>query len=84
MSLIHRKNITNVTIMATDTADLLIVPSTKSGKFLQALSSDWFSVCLSVSDEVSGDLSGRLYHLEVMLKQLNNDLEKVSTRSTRT
>ncbi|KAJ8280766.1 hypothetical protein GJAV_G00058740 [Gymnothorax javanicus] len=28
------------------------------------------------SDEVSGDLSGRLYHLEVMLKQLNSDLEK--------
>ncbi|XP_030620570.1 signal-induced proliferation-associated 1-like protein 3 [Chanos chanos] len=28
------------------------------------------------SDEVSNDLSGRLYHLEVMLKQLNNDLEK--------
>ncbi|KAB5575103.1 hypothetical protein PHYPO_G00216970 [Pangasianodon hypophthalmus] len=28
------------------------------------------------SDEVPGDLSGRLYHLEVMLKQLNNDLEK--------
>lgn len=29
------------------------------------------------SDEVPNDLSGRLYHLEVMLKQLNNDLEKV-------
>ncbi|XP_076138700.1 signal-induced proliferation-associated 1-like protein 3 isoform X1 [Alosa pseudoharengus] len=28
------------------------------------------------SDEVQGDLSGRLYQLEVMLKQLNNDLEK--------
>ncbi|XP_039865191.1 signal-induced proliferation-associated 1-like protein 3 [Simochromis diagramma] len=28
------------------------------------------------SDEVPNDLSGRLYHLEVMLKQLNNDLEK--------
>ncbi|KAK3570896.1 hypothetical protein QTP86_029362, partial [Hemibagrus guttatus] len=28
------------------------------------------------SDEAPGDLSGRLYHLEVMLKQLNNDLEK--------
>ncbi|KAI5098406.1 signal-induced proliferation-associated 1-like protein 3 isoform X1 [Silurus meridionalis] len=28
------------------------------------------------SDEVPGNLSGRLYHLEVMLKQLNNDLEK--------
>ncbi|XP_053356175.1 signal-induced proliferation-associated 1-like protein 3 isoform X3 [Clarias gariepinus] len=28
------------------------------------------------SEEVSGALSGRLYHLEVMLKQLNNDLEK--------
>ncbi|XP_017563533.1 signal-induced proliferation-associated 1-like protein 3 isoform X2 [Pygocentrus nattereri] len=28
------------------------------------------------SDELPGDLSGRLYHLEVMLKQLNNDLEK--------
>ncbi|XP_026154935.1 signal-induced proliferation-associated 1-like protein 3 [Mastacembelus armatus] len=27
-------------------------------------------------DEVPSDLSGRLYHLEVMLKQLNNDLEK--------
>lgn len=27
-------------------------------------------------DEVPNDLSGRLYHLEVMLKQLNNDLEK--------
>lgn len=30
------------------------------------------------SDEIPSDLSGRLYHLEVMLKQLNNDLEKVS------
>ena len=29
------------------------------------------------SDEVPNDLSGRLYHLEVMLKQLNNDLERV-------
>uniref|UniRef100_A0A3Q0S7L6 Signal induced proliferation associated 1 like 3 n=1 Tax=Amphilophus citrinellus TaxID=61819 RepID=A0A3Q0S7L6_AMPCI len=28
------------------------------------------------SDEVPNDLSGRLYHLEVMLKQLNTDLEK--------
>nr|XP_023669503.1 signal-induced proliferation-associated 1-like protein 3 [Paramormyrops kingsleyae] len=28
------------------------------------------------SDEIPSDLSGRLYHLEVMLKQLNNDLEK--------
>ncbi|XP_018604294.1 signal-induced proliferation-associated 1-like protein 3 isoform X1 [Scleropages formosus] len=28
------------------------------------------------SDEVASDLSGRLYHLEVMLKQLNSDLEK--------
>ncbi|XP_064158297.1 signal-induced proliferation-associated 1-like protein 3 isoform X2 [Anguilla rostrata] len=28
------------------------------------------------SDEAPNDLSGRLYHLEVMLKQLNNDLEK--------
>uniref|UniRef100_A0A671N977 Signal-induced proliferation-associated 1-like protein 3 n=1 Tax=Sinocyclocheilus anshuiensis TaxID=1608454 RepID=A0A671N977_9TELE len=28
------------------------------------------------SEEVPNDLSGRLYHLEVMLKQLNNDLEK--------
>ncbi|KAJ8368987.1 hypothetical protein SKAU_G00090150 [Synaphobranchus kaupii] len=28
------------------------------------------------SDEVPNDLSGRLNHLEVMLKQLNNDLEK--------
>nr|XP_033486992.1 signal-induced proliferation-associated 1-like protein 3 isoform X2 [Epinephelus lanceolatus] len=28
------------------------------------------------SDEVPNDLSGRLYHLEVMLKQLNNDLER--------
>ncbi|KAG7470857.1 hypothetical protein MATL_G00118270 [Megalops atlanticus] len=28
------------------------------------------------SDEIPNDLSGRLYHLEVMLKQLNNDLEK--------
>ncbi|XP_035381227.1 signal-induced proliferation-associated 1-like protein 3 [Electrophorus electricus] len=28
------------------------------------------------TDELPGDLSGRLYHLEVMLKQLNNDLEK--------
>uniref|UniRef100_A0A3B3C343 Signal-induced proliferation-associated 1 like 3 n=1 Tax=Oryzias melastigma TaxID=30732 RepID=A0A3B3C343_ORYME len=28
------------------------------------------------SDEVSNDLSGRLNQLEVMLKQLNNDLEK--------
>ncbi|XP_069004258.1 signal-induced proliferation-associated 1-like protein 3 [Embiotoca jacksoni] len=27
-------------------------------------------------DEVPNDLSGRLYHLEVMLKQLNNDLER--------
>ncbi|XP_056139210.1 signal-induced proliferation-associated 1-like protein 3 [Lampris incognitus] len=27
-------------------------------------------------DEVPNDLSGRLYHLEVMLKQLNTDLEK--------
>ncbi|KAG5837223.1 hypothetical protein ANANG_G00237040 [Anguilla anguilla] len=27
-------------------------------------------------DEAPNDLSGRLYHLEVMLKQLNNDLEK--------
>ncbi|XP_034025106.1 signal-induced proliferation-associated 1-like protein 3 [Thalassophryne amazonica] len=27
-------------------------------------------------DEVPNDLSGRLYHLEVMLKQLNSDLEK--------
>lgn len=27
-------------------------------------------------DEVPNDLSGRLHHLEVMLKQLNNDLEK--------
>lgn len=49
---------------------------------LYALSSDWFSVCPFVSDEVPGDLSGRLYHLEVMLKQLNTDLEKVSPRST--
>uniref|UniRef100_A0A673B8D5 Signal-induced proliferation-associated 1 like 3 n=1 Tax=Sphaeramia orbicularis TaxID=375764 RepID=A0A673B8D5_9TELE len=32
-------------------------------------------VCVP-SDEVPNDLSGRLYHLEVMLKQLNNDLEK--------
>lgn len=31
------------------------------------------------SDEVPNDLSGRLYHLEVMLKQLNNDLERVRT-----
>ncbi|KAK7160088.1 hypothetical protein R3I93_007902 [Phoxinus phoxinus] len=28
------------------------------------------------SEEVPNDLSGRLYHLEVMLKQLNTDLEK--------
>ncbi|KTF99215.1 hypothetical protein cypCar_00032763 [Cyprinus carpio] len=28
------------------------------------------------SEEVPNDLSGRLYHLEVMLKQLNSDLEK--------
>ncbi|MFT7803471.1 signal-induced proliferation-associated 1-like protein 3-like [Arapaima gigas] len=28
------------------------------------------------SDEIASDLSGRLYHLEVMLKQLNSDLEK--------
>ncbi|KAI1903833.1 hypothetical protein AGOR_G00031290 [Albula goreensis] len=28
------------------------------------------------SDEVAGDLPGRLHHLEVMLKQLNKDLEK--------
>ncbi|XP_053729493.1 signal-induced proliferation-associated 1-like protein 3 isoform X1 [Synchiropus splendidus] len=28
------------------------------------------------SDEVPNDLSGRLYHLEVMLKQLNTDLER--------
>lgn len=28
------------------------------------------------SDEVPNDLSGRLYHLEVMLQQLNNDLER--------
>ncbi|XP_066560128.1 signal-induced proliferation-associated 1-like protein 3 isoform X2 [Amia ocellicauda] len=28
------------------------------------------------SEEISSDLSGRIYHLEVMLKQLNNDLEK--------
>ncbi|XP_005173729.1 signal-induced proliferation-associated 1-like protein 3 isoform X1 [Danio rerio] len=28
------------------------------------------------SEEVPNDLSGRLYHLEFMLKQLNNDLEK--------
>ncbi|XP_068173052.1 signal-induced proliferation-associated 1-like protein 3 isoform X2 [Antennarius striatus] len=28
------------------------------------------------SDEVPNDLSGRLHHLEVMLKQLNNDLER--------
>ncbi|KAK9520913.1 hypothetical protein VZT92_020771 [Zoarces viviparus] len=28
------------------------------------------------SDEVPNELSGRLFHLEVMLKQLNNDLEK--------
>nr|XP_055029560.1 signal-induced proliferation-associated 1-like protein 3 [Misgurnus anguillicaudatus] len=28
------------------------------------------------SEEPSNDLPGRLYHLEVMLKQLNNDLEK--------
>ncbi|KAJ8405863.1 hypothetical protein AAFF_G00313000 [Aldrovandia affinis] len=28
------------------------------------------------SDEVPGDLSGRLYNLELMLKQLNKDLEK--------
>ncbi|XP_051953461.1 signal-induced proliferation-associated 1-like protein 3 [Xyrauchen texanus] len=28
------------------------------------------------SEEPTNDLSGRLYHLEVMLKQLNNDLEK--------
>lgn len=34
-------------------------------------------VCVCYSDEVPNDLSGRLYHLEVMLKQLNNDLEKV-------
>ncbi|XP_076846427.1 signal-induced proliferation-associated 1-like protein 3 isoform X2 [Brachyhypopomus gauderio] len=28
------------------------------------------------TEELSGDLSGRLHHLEVMLRQLNNDLEK--------
>ncbi|XP_054651018.1 signal-induced proliferation-associated 1-like protein 3 [Dunckerocampus dactyliophorus] len=28
------------------------------------------------TDEVSGDLSGRLYHLEVMLKQLSTDLDR--------
>lgn len=28
------------------------------------------------NEEASNDLPGRLYHLEVMLKQLNNDLEK--------
>lgn len=37
-----------------------------------------------ISEEVSGALSGRLYHLEVMLKQLNNDLEKVSTPNIHT
>lgn len=36
-------------------------------------------LCVCVySDEVPNDLSGRLYHLEVMLKQLNTDLERVS------
>lgn len=34
------------------------------------------AVCIT-SDEVPNDLSGRLYHLEVMLKQLNTDLERV-------
>lgn len=38
--------------------------------------------CVCVySDEVPNDLSGRLYHLEVMLKQLNNDLERVRISS---
>lgn len=32
---------------------------------------------LVCSDEVPNDLSGRLYHLEVMLQQLNSDLERV-------
>lgn len=35
-----------------------------------------FAVCIH-RDEVPNDLSGRLYQLEVMLKQLNNDLERV-------
>ncbi|XP_051789915.1 signal-induced proliferation-associated 1-like protein 3 isoform X2 [Erpetoichthys calabaricus] len=30
----------------------------------------------TISEEVPPDLTGRLYHLEVMLKQLHNDLEK--------
>uniref|UniRef100_A0A8C1JKP1 Signal-induced proliferation-associated 1 like 3 n=1 Tax=Cyprinus carpio TaxID=7962 RepID=A0A8C1JKP1_CYPCA len=35
-----------------------------------------FLICAYCSEEVPNDLSGRLYHLEVMLKQLNSDLEK--------
>lgn len=35
-----------------------------------------FAACFS-RDEVPSDVSGRLYQLEVMLQQLNNDLEKV-------
>uniref|UniRef100_A0A671RN01 Signal-induced proliferation-associated 1-like protein 3 n=1 Tax=Sinocyclocheilus anshuiensis TaxID=1608454 RepID=A0A671RN01_9TELE len=35
-----------------------------------------FLICAYCSEEAPNDLSGRLYHLEVMLKQLNSDLEK--------
>ena len=37
-------------------------------------------MCVCVCSAVyPNDLSGRMYHLEVMLKQLNTDLEKVRT-----
>ena len=40
----------------------------------------YLCVCVCFhSEEAPPELSGRLYHLEVMLKQLNNDLERVRT-----
>lgn len=52
---------------------------THAHKHQQNLSSSITHMCAVCvySDEVPNDLSGRLYHLEVMLKQLNNDLERV-------
>ena len=45
---------------------------------LQGLcSSIHVSARVPLSDEVNHDLPGRLHHLEVKLKQLNTDLEKV-------
>uniref|UniRef100_A0A3B4ALJ2 Rap-GAP domain-containing protein n=1 Tax=Periophthalmus magnuspinnatus TaxID=409849 RepID=A0A3B4ALJ2_9GOBI len=34
----------------------------------------------TLSEETPNDLSGRLFHLEVMLKQLNNDLERLQEK----